>query len=147
MSETTNDEGTFLYSKRSVDRVKLTKEWYSIKETCGILQLSQVWVRRQLKQNKLVGKLQDGKWMISRKSILSKLEMLEEKDERLERRMKGEEITSYQVPSLKACDIISRRVRKDKKLTQEQRELFLESIESYRRFFQSRLVEIRKNRS
>lgn len=142
MSENT----TFTYKKRTT-KVQLDKEWYSINETCRLLQLSQVWVRRQIKQRKFTKTTKrDGKWMIHRDSILEKLEKLEEKDERLEKRQRGEFTSNYVVPSIKSCTIIRRRVKEDKTLNEEQRELFLERIDSYEEFFTTRLSKIKKSR-
>jgi hypothetical protein len=140
-----SNENTFTYTKRT-SNVELKKTQYSINDTCKILQLSSVWVRRMIKQGKLVAKKVDGKWMISRESIYEKLDFLGEKDERLERRIRGESTHTYQVPSLKSCDIIERRVKEDKSLTKEQRELFTKRIDSYRTYFTKRLDKIRKER-
>lgn len=143
-----NDEtkNTFTYTMRSTN-IELDEDWYSISDTCRILQLSPVWVRRQIKQSKFKKtKKVDGKWWISKESILTKLEYLEEKDTRLEKRSRGEETTSYQVPSIKSCFIIRRRVKEDTELTDQQRELFLERIDSYEEFFTTRLSKIREER-
>jgi hypothetical protein len=141
-----SEESTFTYTKRTTN-IELEDDWYSINDTCKILQLSQVWVRRQIKQRKFEKtKKVDGKWWISRESILEKLEYLEEKDERLERRLRGESTSNYVVPSLKSCSIIRRRVKLDETLNEEQRELFLERIDSYEEFFTQRLSKIREER-
>lgn len=142
----TMSENQFLYTKRTSD-VELDKEWYTISETVSITQLSPVWVRRQVKQKKFEKtRFHDGKWYIHRDSILDKLSYLQEKDERLEKRSRGEITSGYQVPSLKSCDIIERRIKEDSELDDDTRDLFLSRIDSYRQYFTERLDKIRKER-
>lgn len=117
------------------DRGIEVKDTYSIKEVIVATQLSSVWVRRAITTKKRIArKITNDRgvrvWRMKREDLERWCKDLAEKDERKRNRL--DNYTFERRPSEMSCNMISRKVANDTKLSKAQKDTFLSHIESYR---------------
>lgn len=123
------------------------KKEYSIKEVCVITQLSHVWVRRSITTKKRSArKITNDKgvlvWRMNHKDLVQWLQDLYEKDQRKKERLNN--YTFERRPSEMSCNMMKRKVSDDTTLTQEQKDLLLSKIETYRQSWRKEYKEKQK---
>jgi len=126
------------------------KDWFTIREVMSITQLNGIWVRMQVKDGRWeVRKDEKGRWLISRKSVLSKLRALSEKDERKRLGIKSE--YKDPPPRLRAVKIVRKMVKVDSSLNKDEKKAFLAALSRYESHFEKlykeRMDKISKNKS
>jgi len=103
--------------------------YYTIVEAAEIIGLSEDWVRRSIKSGRYPATFEGGVWRIAPDTLARWQEDFNRKEKRRLARLRD---PNFYRPSRHAVRMVSRKVRKDETLTDEQRELFLQRLETYR---------------
>ena len=95
--------------------------------------ISPVWLRRQIKSKKILAEFVDGAWEVPQEEADRVKEREDTKQaRRLARREEGGWKENYKRPSLRALDLVARKVERDPNLITEEKQLFQEALQSYR---------------
>lgn len=124
MSEVQKEEGE--------EKVEELSPHVGLREMCRILDRSNVWIRRMVKDGRFKSAVKvDGRWRIDREEVLVHLDVLKEKEERYEKKKRGEFKYPYSRPSQTSIRMIRSKVSSDDVLDDSTKEAFLEALVRY----------------
>ena len=117
----------------------------SVKEASQQARVTQVYIRQLIAKGKLkASKNNQGRVRVDLASLNEYVAYRKRKEQRRNERIDNPESTR---PSIASCDRIADQVRKDKVLSDTERQAFLSAIERYRAFYNATYDERQETRA
>ena len=127
------------------EEVVVEEKFMGLREVCKMLDRSNVWIRRLVKEGRFEGSVKDvdGEWRIKESEVLKYLEVLKERERKYEEKKRGEFKYPYTRPSITSIRMIRTKVTNEKDMSEEERERFLMFLSKWEEEYNSEYIETR----
>jgi hypothetical protein len=105
--------------------------WLTLAQVKARVGRSGTWVRHLCATEVLVSRHDSGVLEISSESVTAYIQAVKEEENRKRKRLKDELDGKHERPSTRACNMLRRKVQKDKRLTDQERAFLVSKIDQY----------------